>query len=47
MNLYKGWEQGRDKNTQEDYSATETWWKRNRHEDYPASVAYRHTTDAG
>ena len=27
------------KNTQEDHPATEMWWKRKRHEDYPASVA--------
>ena len=28
------------KNKQEDYLATETRWKRKRHEDYPASVCY-------
>ena len=39
MNLEKGWEQGRNKKTQEDYPTMETW-KRKRHDNYPACVAH-------
>ena len=27
MNLQKGWKQGQDETTQEDYPTTEIWWK--------------------
>ena len=40
MNLQKVQEQGKDEKRPEDYPTTETWWKRKRHEYFPASVAW-------
>ena len=44
MNLKKDGNKAETKT--QDYPTTKIWWKRKRHEDYPASVAL-HVTDAG
>ena len=46
MNLKKGWKQGQDENTQEDYSTTEIWWKR-KDTKSTLHLLLVHATDAG